>query len=490
MKVLVIDGHPRADSLCAALVQAYVAGARDAGHEVAELRVRDLEFDPNYMRQSAEDSILMSRMRIQESDHLVFVHPVWWGSMPSKLKGWMDHTFQPGFAFENRENGGWTGLLHRKRATILLTMDTPAWVFRWILHAPALRALRDATLGFCGITTDKTLLYTPVKTSTTVQRERWLEQARDAGARTGQHTVCGAVSAWLQAMRPQFYIFPWMALSAGALCAAADTGKSFQWLPYVLAWFTALLLEFASVLTNEIHDAASDQVNRNFGPFTGGSRVQVNRILSEPQLKTGRWVAAVAGLIAGIALALTHPASAWSIFAVVVLGLSFGIGYTAPPLRLSYRSLGEVDVGITHSAWVVIMGWLSQGAPLFAEGPWVVSLPMFFSILPAITLAGLPDLEADAAVEKRTIAVRFGRRVAAGLAGATAAIAAVTFVWLISGWVPWWISCAIVLHTLALVHRCIQLVRHPRSGRLDGPLALALSYMVWFALGPLIAMLS
>ncbi|MFN2349510.1 MAG: UbiA family prenyltransferase, partial [Thioalkalivibrio sp.] len=95
---------------------------------------------------------------------------------------------------------------------------------------------------------------------------------------------------------------------------------------------------------------------------------------------------------------------------LVVLGVLaiLAIGYTAPPLKLSYRSLGEIDVALTHSVGVLLCGYVFLGADWRDPLPWLLSLPLLLAIVPSITLSGIPDLESDAAEFKRTIAVRLG----------------------------------------------------------------------------------
>jgi putative NADPH-quinone reductase len=46
MRIVVLNAHPDEGNLCCALSGAYVAGARQAGHEVGVSNVRDLTFDP------------------------------------------------------------------------------------------------------------------------------------------------------------------------------------------------------------------------------------------------------------------------------------------------------------------------------------------------------------------------------------------------------------------------------------------------------------
>src|SRR5690606_9081020 len=115
--------------------------------------------------------------------------------------------------------------------------------------------------------------------------------------------------------------------------------------------------------------------------------------------------------------------------AALVIGALFvlAIGYTAPPLKLSWRSLGELTVALTHSVCVVLWGYLLQGGAPGHAFPWLISAPLFLGILPAITLSAIPDMDADREAGKRTLAVRFGARRAKQLAlAATVATALVS----------------------------------------------------------------
>ena len=154
MNVLIIAGHPRKDSFSHALAHAYAEGALAAGAQVRQLVLAELQFNPNVIteapqRQPAEADVRQAQALISWADHLVFVYPTWWGTMPALLKGFLDRVFTPGFAFaDNKGGSGWVKLLKGKTAQLITTMDTPLWVYRWILKAPGHRALADATLGF------------------------------------------------------------------------------------------------------------------------------------------------------------------------------------------------------------------------------------------------------------------------------------------------------------------------------------------------------
>lgn len=128
-KILIINGHPNAGSFCAALAEHYKTGAANSGAEVKEIIIRDLVFDPNLkfgygQRVELEADLLVAQEKIKWADHLVWVHPVWWGGVPAITKGFIDRLFLPGFAFRYRENSvWWDKLLTDKTAHIITTLD-------------------------------------------------------------------------------------------------------------------------------------------------------------------------------------------------------------------------------------------------------------------------------------------------------------------------------------------------------------------------------
>lgn len=107
-EVVVILGHPDSDSYCAALAQTYVSSATKAGHNATLFVLGDMEFDPilrqGYKQvQPLEPDLLALKAAIERAQHLVFVYPTWWGTMPALLKGMFDRLFVPGFAFKYRK---------------------------------------------------------------------------------------------------------------------------------------------------------------------------------------------------------------------------------------------------------------------------------------------------------------------------------------------------------------------------------------------------
>jgi 1,4-dihydroxy-2-naphthoate octaprenyltransferase len=494
-RVLVILAHPRADSLCAALADAYCDGARVAGAELRRLDLGGLAFDPNVRLPSPRDQATEPDIRtamdaIAWAQHLVFVFPTWWGTMPALLKGFLDRVLMPGFAFADREHGeGWVKLLDGRTAHLLTTMDTPSWVYRWIYRAPGLNGLAKATLGFCGVGPVRRSIFGPVKDSTAAKRAHWLALARDAGialrhgALPPVQRVWQRVKPWLVALRLQFHPMAWAAFWIGALGAGGSAENLSFWIGLCCLFF----LEAATVFTNEYFDFASDLRNRHYGPFTGGARVLVERRIPRRHLLYGTAVLLFCFIISAEGLdVFAGGAVAPFLAGFAVLAL----GYTVPPLKLSWRGLGEIDVALTHSFGAMLLGTLSQGGSLGDAFPWLVGTPLFWSVLPAIILSGVPDHDADKAVGKRTLAVRFGPARAVQLAQAATILAAVTSLLWIPALGTRFGAWSLFLPGLYALVQLWALDRYRRRGlpprRIDPLMALALGFILAFIVPPLI----
>jgi 4-hydroxybenzoate polyprenyltransferase len=155
--------------------------------------------------------------------------------------------------------------------------------------------------------------------------------------------------------------------------------------------------------------------------------------------------------------------------------------------------VGELTVGITHSFAVILWGWLVQSGPPAAPAPWLLGIPLFLSVIPSITLAGIPDREADAEAGKKTLAVRFGKKNAARTAMTFTVLAAISVI-IFSFAGPYrqifqLLLIPVIPHATWLCLRLYRYTKNPNPGqRIDGLLVLALSYILWFGLVPLAAL--
>jgi len=180
--ITVILGHPDSTSFCGALAEAYAKSAAEAGHAVRLFKLGDMRFDPvlrhgYHARQELEPELKEVQEAIEWAGHLVFVYPIWWGSIPALLKGMFDRVFLPGYAFKYRKNSSlWDRLLAGRSAHVIATMDTPPWYYRFVYRMPGHHQMKRTILEFCGIKPVKVTSLGPVRFATLARRNKWLEQ--------------------------------------------------------------------------------------------------------------------------------------------------------------------------------------------------------------------------------------------------------------------------------------------------------------------------
>ena len=182
-RVAVIVGHPAADSWCGALADSYAVAARAGGHEVRMVHLAQLDFDPSLHEgyrqiQALEPDLLAAQATVAWAEHVMIAYPIWWGSVPALLKGFLDRILLPGFAFKYRPGKAFPEQLLRGRsAQLLVSMDTPPWYFRWVYRMPGIVQLKKTTLEFCGIAPVKVAAFGPLIASSSAQRASWLVKA-------------------------------------------------------------------------------------------------------------------------------------------------------------------------------------------------------------------------------------------------------------------------------------------------------------------------
>ncbi|MBB6498893.1 NAD(P)H-dependent oxidoreductase [Pedobacter cryoconitis] len=185
--ILIINGHPNKESFNFALVNAYKEGAIKSGTAVDVITIAELNFNPNLQyaytrRMELEPDLLTSLEKIKKADHLVWIHPVWWGGLPAMMKGFIDRLFLPGITFKYRENSvWWDKLLAGKTGHIITTLDQPGWYYRLFYGNPSVNQLKKSTLEYCGVKPVAITYIGIIKTSGVRQREQWINKIYQLG---------------------------------------------------------------------------------------------------------------------------------------------------------------------------------------------------------------------------------------------------------------------------------------------------------------------
>jgi 1,4-dihydroxy-2-naphthoate octaprenyltransferase len=191
---------------------------------------------------------------------------------------------------------------------------------------------------------------------------------------------------------------------AGCVLAWKLSG-SFDFLLALCTLGGAVAIQIATNFFNDAIDARKGaDTERRLGP----TRVTASGMMQP------RTVMRLATLFLGIAVlcgVVLYQARGWPIIAIGVPSLFLAYGYTGGPFPLAYRGMGELFVigffGLVAVAGTVFIqtgGWPREALLLGLQ------IGMLSSVL--ISINNLRDREEDATTGKRTLAVRFGPKVA------------------------------------------------------------------------------
>lgn len=236
--------------------------------------------------------------------------------------------------------------------------------------------------------------------------------------------LANPLARYFAATRPAFL----SVTLAGALIglgSASAGGLKIDLLKALLTLLFALVAHAGANVVNDYYDAlnGSDAGNQQrLFPFTGGSRFIQNGVLSLRETRLFGYALLAAVIPAGLWLtAQSAPGLVW----IGLAGLLIGWAYSAPPLQLMARGVGEAAI---VGGWLlVVLGtdFVQRGA--LAALPLVAGLPFALLVAAILYLNQFPDAQADALAGKRTLVVRLGpQRARWGYA----LLAAAAYLWL------------------------------------------------------------
>jgi len=189
-KIAIILGHPKsaADTLCHALADAYLEGAKSAGHEVSLIEIATLDMGfltghADHKNVGLSQDMQAAQDVLGAADHWVIIYPLWLGTMPAKLKAFMEWVFEPDFAFGDTESKWPQGKLKGKTAHIVITMGMPGFAYRLFFGAHSLKSLQRNILKFIGIKPTKTTIHGMVENVTDEKRQKWIAAMKECGRR-------------------------------------------------------------------------------------------------------------------------------------------------------------------------------------------------------------------------------------------------------------------------------------------------------------------
>jgi 1,4-dihydroxy-2-naphthoate octaprenyltransferase len=236
------------------------------------------------------------------------------------------------------------------------------------------------------------------------QARRYFEQV---SAETGRDVRPKLSFGWLflRATRLPFLSATFVPILLGIAVAAYVNG--FNWWLALLTLVGGAAIHLGVNVFNDVFDTQSgaDEANVNPTQFSGGSRVILYGLVS---MRTMALLASgffAVGIGIGVFLAATRG---WDLLWLGVAGVLIGFFYTAPPLRLVHRGLGEVAVAVGFGPIMALGAYFVQ-AQEYALEPLLASLPVAILIALILYVNEVPDRPADAASGKRTLPVRWSK---------------------------------------------------------------------------------
>ena len=154
MHTLIVTAHPETQSLTHAIAAHLAHGINqgDAPHTLEFAHLAQEGFDPRFSeadlavhrRQAAAPAdVRAEHERIERSDTLVLVFPVYWWSMPALLKGWIDRVFSNGWAFDYDPQGSFTKKLGRLSVHLVGVAGADASTFERYGYGAAMKTQID-----------------------------------------------------------------------------------------------------------------------------------------------------------------------------------------------------------------------------------------------------------------------------------------------------------------------------------------------------------
>tara|TARA_Y100000741_G_scaffold262805_1_gene203364 strand:+ start:281 stop:856 length:576 start_codon:yes stop_codon:yes gene_type:complete len=154
-KIFLVYSHYSDDSFNAAIRDTFIKSLEDKGHEVDCVDLYKEKFNPVFAGEKPDDVVLNHRDRIEKSDVISIIAPIWNFRLPAIAEGWIDKVLAPPWAFTFKKlvgNYGYPiGNLKGKKAVIFCTYGSPQFAIRtFFLNMPTKR-LKRGVFNLCGI---------------------------------------------------------------------------------------------------------------------------------------------------------------------------------------------------------------------------------------------------------------------------------------------------------------------------------------------------
>jgi 1,4-dihydroxy-2-naphthoate octaprenyltransferase len=214
--------------------------------------------------------------------------------------------------------------------------------------------------------------------------------------------------------RAHFLMGGMLLYALGVVVACADGAA-----PNVLVLGWGLVgvstIQLLTHLLNEFFDADRDALVTNRTLFSGGSGMIGAGKLSKRVALTGATMSGLVGIVVALSIgwlprsdSVAGLSFASEVALIYVVAWVIGFGYSAPPLRLMTRGLGEGAAAFVVALLTPMAGFAVASGELSARVVWL-GLPLVTASMAFMITVELPDYDVDLCTGKRNWVVRLGR---------------------------------------------------------------------------------
>ena len=182
MKISIILGHSKPNSLNHAIAEKCVATLKELGHEVTLHDLYQERFDP--VMPPGEENIPEEELPVdirnhlngfKEADGVIFIHPNWWGGPPAILRGWVDRVIRTNSCY-NFTKDGVDSHVGGKIVQIFSTSNTPRDVEINVYGDPIEVFWKVVVFSVLGTKSFERRNFESVVMSTSEERQGWLAE--------------------------------------------------------------------------------------------------------------------------------------------------------------------------------------------------------------------------------------------------------------------------------------------------------------------------
>lgn len=210
-----------------------------------------------------------------------------------------------------------------------------------------------------------------------------------------------ALWPWLLAFRPKTLVAAVVPVSV-ATAVVVHHGHGVHQLVVFCALIGAMSIQVA---TNLFNDAIDFHKGADNGERLGPRRVTQSGLLSSRSVFVGGLFFLGIAMLCGIPLVM---AGGWPLVVIGLVSMAMAYAYTGGPWPLAYLGLGDLFVVLFFGLIAVVTTYFLQTGETSPDA-WVAGLQVGFLATVLIAINNLRDTDGDRKVDKKTLAVRFGK---------------------------------------------------------------------------------